>query len=252
MTGLALLVLAINLVVWGAHALVPWRFAREPEIRRRGWALIALPAVGLSIVVTAVSLRFAPDAAVAWRLHEIESRILPTLLLALAVGGAILGDLILAFGWRGFEPVAWRVLAALGALALAATTLASELVRIGWGPVPGTWALVGAAALRLPLALAAAEATIGAPRWLTPLAAVGLAGAVLLWPQPLVAALHSDRLTLYSALALLLAARFVPRRLRRPAAIAGVLLALLFLVRAGQVSESLGTHETIPAEALSP
>jgi len=251
-TWLSVLVLAINLTVWGAHALVPWRFAHEGEIRRRGWALLALPAAGLSIVATAVSLRFAPDAAIAWRLHEVEARVLPTLLLALALAGAFLGDLILAFGWRGFEPVAWRVLAVLGALALAAATLASELIRIGWGPIPTAWALLGAAALRLPLALAAAEAATGAPRWLTPCAGVGLAGAVFLWPEPLVAALAHDLPTLYSALVLLLVARFVPRRLRRPAAIAGVLLATLFLVRAGEVSQSLGTRETLPAEALSP
>lgn len=252
MTWLAASVLAVNLVVWGAHALVPWRFAAASEAKRRHWALVALPAAGLSIVVTAAGLRFAPDAAVAWHLHELDAGVLPTLLLALALAGAILGDLILAFGWRGFEPVAWRVLAVLGALALAAVTFASELVRIGWGPVPATWALVAAAALRLALALAAAEATIGPPTLVTPAAGFGLAAAVFLWPASLVAGLGADRLTLYSAVLLLLLARFVPARLRRPAAIAGLVLATLFLVRAGQVSEGLGVREVLPADSLSP
>jgi len=252
MTWIAALALAINLIVWGAHALVPWRFAAEEEARRRRWALAALPAAGLSVVVTAAALRVAPDAAVAWRLHDVEAGVLPTILLALALGGAILGDLILAIGWRGFEPVAWRVLAALGALALAAVTLASELVRIGWGPVPPTWALLGAAGLRLLLALAAAEAVLGPPTLMTSAGGLGLAGAVALWPTPLVAALGTDRLTLYSAVLLLLLARFVPRRLRRPTAVAGLVLAVLFLVRAGEVSQAQGARESLPADALAP
>ena len=252
MSPLSLAALALNLLVWGAHALVPWRLATAPEPSRRRWALVALPAVGASILVTAAGLRTAPDAAVAWRLHELESSVLPTLLLAVALVAVILGDLLLALGWRRLEPLAWRVLAGIGALALAAVTLGSELVRIGWGPVPPRGALLGAALLRLPLALAAAEAALGTPRLLTPIAGLGLAGAALLWPTPLLAALGADRATLYAAVLLLLLARFIPTRLRRPAAIAAVALAALFLARAGEVSQDLGLIEIVPSEALTP
>ncbi len=252
MSPLALAAVVLNLLVWGGHVLVPWRLASAAEASRRLWALVALPAVGVSILVTAASLRSAPDAAVAWRLHEIESGVLPALLLTLALAAAILGDLVLALGWRRFEPLAWRLLAGIGALALAAVTLGSELVRIGWGPVPQRGALLGAALLRLPLALAAAEVALNSPRFVTPAAGLGLAGAVALWPEPLLAALGADRATLYVAILLLLFARFLPARLRRPAAVAAVALAALFLARAGEVSQALGLTETVPAEALSP
>lgn len=252
MNPLSLAALVVNLLVWGAHALVPWRLATAPERSRSLWARVALPALGASILVTAAGLRAAPDAAAAWRLHELESSVLPTLLLAVVLVAAILGDLLLALGWRRLEPLAWRVLAGIGALALAAVTLASDLVRIGWGPVPPRGALLGAALLRVPLALAAAEAALGAPRFATPLAGLGLAGAALLWPPPLLDALGADRATLYAAVLLFLLARFFPVRLRRPAAIAAVVLAALFLARAGEVSQHLGLIEFVPSEALTP
>jgi len=245
-------VVALNLAVWGAHALLPWHLARAPERARRLWARLALPGVGLSVVATAAALRLAPDAAAAWRLHDLAGGELPTVALAVAAGATALADLLLALGWRQLEPAAWRLLAALGALALGAVTLAAELVRIGWGPVPSTAALLAAAALRLPLALAAAEATAGPPRLATPLAGLALGAAVALWPESLRDALGADRATLGAALILLLSARLVPARLRRPAAIAGVLLAALFLARAGEISQALGLTQTLPSEALTP
>lgn len=237
------LVLWLNLAVWGAHALLPFRLARGPEAARRLWALAALPAVGLSVVATALALSFDPDPAAAWRLHEVLRGSRPALVVALG-GIAVVGaDLIVALGWRRFEPAAWRATGALGALGLAAVTFGSELVRIGAGPVPGGLALLGAAALRAPLALAAAEAAAGRPRWAAPLAGATLPLAVALWPAALRAVLGADRLSLVAACLLLLAARWLPARLRRPAALAGVALAALLLARAGDLSQALGTVE---------
>jgi hypothetical protein len=241
--------LLVNLAVWGAHAVLPFRLAApigEAEPARRLWALAALPALGLSVVVTAGALRLDPEPATAWRLHELAAGSRPALFVAVAGATLALADALLALGWRRFEPAAWRVLGALGLLGLGAVTLASELVRLGWGPVPAPAALWAAAALRLPLALAAGEAFLPPTRWsrwLGPAAAAALTLAVALWPAPVRAALGADRLTLFAAAALLLLARLLPVRFRRVARVAGVALAALFLARAGALSHRLGLTE---------
>jgi hypothetical protein len=247
------LVLLLNLVVWGGHALLPFRLAAgAAEAERRLWALAALPAVGLSVVLTAVAVGLDPEPAVAWSLHDLATGSRPALVVAVAVAAVALADLIGWFSWRGFDATTWRLWGAVGGLGLAAVTSASELVRIGWGPVAGGAALAAAALLRAPLALAAAEIVAGAPRWATPLAGVALPAAVALWPPALRAALGADRLTLAAAVLMLLAARWLPARLRRPAGAAGVLLAAIFLARAGDLSQVLGTIERDSSGAGGP
>jgi hypothetical protein len=248
------LVLLLNLVVWGGHTLLPFRLAADSaaERERRLWALAALPALGLSVVLTAVAVGLDPEPAVAWSLHDLAAGSRPALAVAVAVAAVALADLLGLLGWRGFEATAWRLWGGVGALGLAAVTTASELVRIGWGPVGGGAALAAAALLRAPLALAAAEIVAGAPRWATPLAGLGLPAAVALWPAPLRAALGADRLTIAAAVLLLLAARWLPARLRRLAGAAGVLLAAIFLARAGHLSQVLGTIERSLAGAGGP
>lgn len=237
------LVLLINLAVWGAHALLPFRLARGGEAARGLWARVALPAAGLALTATAAALARHPDPAAAWGLHELLQGSRPALVVGLGLGATLLADLVGVLGWRRLEPAAWRVWGALGALGLASATIGSELVRIGAGPVPAVTALLGAALLRAPLALAAAETLAGAPRWAAPAAGATLPLAVLLWPEALRAVLGADRLTLAAAAALLVVARFLPERLRRPAAAAGILLAALFLARAGELSQALGAVE---------
>jgi hypothetical protein len=226
---------------------LPFRAAAAPaDGRRRLWALAALPALGASAVATAIALRSDPEPAAAWRLHDLFAGSRPALFVAVAGGTLLVGDALLALGWRRFEPAAWRVLGILGTLGLAAATLASELVRIGWGPVPAAAALWGAAALRLPLGLAAAELFVAPARWsrwIAPLAGISLAIAVELWPARLAASLGADRLTLDAAVALLVAARLVPARFRRAALGAGLALAALFLARAGHLSHTLGLSQ---------
>lgn len=237
------LVLLLNLAIWGAHALLPFRLARGGEAARRAWALAALPAVGLSVVATAAALTLDPDPAAAWGLHELLQGSRAALGVGLGTLAAALADLVGALGWRRFEPAAWRAWGALGALGLASVTFGSELVRIGAGPLAGWGAVALAAALRAPLALAAAEVLAGPPRWAAPAAGCALPAAVLLWPGALRAVLGADRLTLVAAVLMLVAARFLPERLRRLAALAGVVLAALFLARAGDLSQALGAVE---------
>lgn len=238
------LVLLVNLLVWGAHALLPFRLAENvAPAARRAWALAALPALGLSVVATALGLRLDAEPAVAWGLHELAAGSRSALVVALAVGAAALADLVGLAGWRRLEPAAWRAWGCVGGLGLVAVTWGSELMRIGWGPVAGLGAVLGAALLRLPLALAAAETLAGPPRWAAPLAGLALPAAVALWPRGLRAALGADLPTLAAAAVLLVAARWLPPRLRRAAAAAGVLLAVLLLDRAGAISQALGTVE---------
>lgn len=247
MTGLVLL---LNLLVWGAHAVMPFHLVQAPEPKRRAWAVAALPALGLSVVATAAALHLHPDPAVAWGLHELFRGSKPALALAIAGATLACADGLTALGWRQYEPAAWRALGVLGLLGLAAATYAAELVRIGWGPVPPFEALVLAAALRLPLALAAGELFAGGPRFAAPLAALGLPAAAALWPAALRAALAGDRPTLWAASLLLALARFVPVRLRRATLALGLAMAALWLARAGQLSDGLGQIERIPHPGL--
>ena len=98
----------------------------------------------------------------------------------------------------------------------------------------------------MPLALAAGEAASGPVRWLATLAGVALPFSLLGFAAPVRATLGADLLTLGAATLLLLVARFLPLSLRRPAALAGVLLAALFLDRTGDLSTALEPASTIP------
>lgn len=250
--GFVAAVLALNLLVFGAHAVVPFRLARA-EAPRRLWAYAAPAALFAALLATLAAVARRPDEAVAWGLTHPLTGSLPARLIAVAVAALVLGDLVVAAGWRRLEPAGWRALGALGALGVAAHGLGSELLRIGWGPAgPGLPLLFAAAALRLPLALAAGELVAGGPRLWTPLAGPALVAAARLWPAALRGGLAADRLTLAAAALLLLAAPFVPRRLRRAAGFAGLLLAVLFLARAGEVSRVLGTGERVAPELLAP
>lgn len=255
---LATVVVALNLFVWGAHARLPWALADAAadagttSARRRLWTLAALPALGLSVLATLVAVRAAPDAALAWRLTDPIGGALPARLLGIAAAALVLVDLVLLAGGPRLSAREWRLAGVFGLLALAAQTLASELVRIGWGPIPRPEALYAAAALRLPLALAAGELVAGRPRLWTTLAGPALIAAVLYWPAPLRRALGAEQRLLLAAALLLVAARWLPASLRRPAAAAGVGLAALLLARAGQLGAILGGGETLPEELLGP
>lgn len=245
-------VLILNLVVFGAHARLPFLLASASEGSRRAWALVAPPALLASLVATAATIFRRPDEAIAWGMTGPFARSMPARLLALTVLALLLADLVVALGWRRLERDGWRILGLLGALGCMAHALGADLMRIGWGPVGSLTVLLLGAALRLPLALAGAELLTGPPRRFTLVAGPALALAFATWPGALRHGLRADLPTLAAAVLLLTAARFTPPRLRRAAAIAGFLLAVLFLGRAGQQSSSLGQREILPASLLTP
>ncbi len=232
---LAYTVLTLNLFVWGMHALVPWRLAAAEPRWRRTWALGG-----------------TPDAAVAWGMTDPIDGALPARLVALAVVALALVDVVVMVGKERFGRFEWRLVGLFGLLGLAIATLGSELLRIGWGPIPRPSALWLALALRLPLALAAGELASGSARIWTLIAGPALAASVWLWPPTLRAHLGPDLLTLGAAVGLLVGARFLPERLGRAAGLAGVALAALFLTRAAVVGAILGGGENLPVDLLVP
>jgi hypothetical protein len=245
--------LAFNLVVYGAHAVAPFRLAGAEGDRRRLWTLAAPLALVASFIVTVAWVARRPDEAIVWGLTDPLTGSLPARLIAVAWVGLALGDLVAAAGWRRLEPAAWRVLGALGVLGALFHTLGSELLRTGAGPTGGSLAtLVAMVLLRLPLTLAAGELLTGGPRLWGPIAGPSLVAALWSWPAELRAALGADRITLLAAAALLLSARFVPASLRRVAGWAGFALATLFLARSAEVSRILGATERLPGILLAP
>lgn len=250
--ALSTAVSAFNLAVFGAHAFLPFWLAGGEERARRLWATLAPILLVAACVVTAWEIGRRPDEAIAWGLtHPIHGS-MAARLIAVALAAVALSDLLVLFTWKRLEPAAWRFHGALGVLTLLAQSLGAELLRIGWGPWTGTAAILAAAALRAPLALAATEVAVGAPRFWSAIAGPSLLVLALLWPSMLRRALAGDLVTLGAATLLLVAASFVPASLRRTAAISGILLALLFLASAAEKSRTLGGREQMHEYELEP
>lgn len=241
------LIMAWVLFAWGTQAAVPWRLPGAESRARRLWTFAAVPLLVLGTLAAFWYVESHPDAAIARDLFPLRSsrpgRALLVLLPALALAG-----LVTAAGWRRLEAAGWRIAAAFGLAFLAAASWASELVRAGEGPPSAPPVLAVLVACRLTLALAAGE--IAAPG--RPLLAVagGLALPTywLLLPVELAELLagKGQLFTLGAAAVLLVAARWVPPRLRRPALAGGILLAGLFLARAADLSQTLGTPTLSP------
>jgi hypothetical protein len=249
---LELAAVAVGLAVFGTHVVAPLRLAVGAPRLAAVWPRAALPALGLALVVAVLAVRLVPDAAVAWGMTGGGPGALVVRLFAITIAALVAVDLLALAGSDRLGPREWRLAAAIGALALLLQTVVAELLRIGWGPVPDYGPLAAAALLRLPLALAAGELVCGRPRWATTLAGPSLAAAVFFWPRPLLAALGGDLLTLAAAVALLVAARFLPGRLARFAGFAGVGLGAILLARSAVVSATLGTGDQLPYELLEP
>ncbi|MEO8196073.1 MAG: hypothetical protein ABI689_05080 [Thermoanaerobaculia bacterium] len=249
MTALAL---ALQWVILGLHVLVPWRLARlappaaagTPD-RRQLWAMVATPLLLAAALIGLFTIGARLDAALAWGLVWPPRSVaaLSLVFAGIAVGFA---DLLLFFGFRRLEPAGWRIAAGLGGFLLVAASVAGELLRLGRGPMTGLVGLAVTALCRVPLALAAGEASSGPVRGFAALAGVALPFSLLAFAAPLRAMLGADLLTLGAAVLLLLAARLLPPSLRRPAALIGVLLAALFLDRTGDLQAALEPPSTIP------
>jgi len=238
----------VTLAVLGAHATVPWRLARgaraapaPPPAAIRLWSLAALPLLLAAVALGGALAAARPQAALGAGWGEVAFtgaafRAAWVLLAALA-----LADAVAAVGWRRLEPAGWRLLAVFGLAALAASSLALELLRIGSGPATALPPVLLAAGCRALLALAASEALPPGRPWLAPLALPALAGYWLALPAPLAALLRAEGLhwTALAAGLLLAPAPWLPARLRRPALIAGLLLAALLLARATGLTATL-------------
>lgn len=253
MSLLGALLAAWNLVVFGLHVLAPWRLADGSEGRRRQWALAAPAALVAALLWSIVHVARQPDEAAAWGWGLPFGASPVSAFLLVAVGALLLTDLVVAAGWSRLEPAAWRTAAAIGIVGAAAHALGAELLRAGWGPAPASGVELSALiALRLILALAAAELALGSPRRWTPIAGPALLGILALWPHAQRAALRRETLTLLAAALLLVVARLVPPRWRRTTGALGLALALLFLERAAEVSRILGSGERLPDSLLAP
>ena len=253
------LTLALQWVILGMHVLVPWRLARlaattppspSPPLpgaadRRQLWALVATPLLLAASLAALYTVGARLDAALAWRLAW-PPRSLPALALVVAGAAVGLADLVLLAGFRKLEPAGWRIAAGLASALLLVASIDGELLRLGRGPAAGLAGLGVAAFCRIALALAAGEACSGPVRGFATLAGAVLPFTLLAFSSSVRASLGPDLLTLGAATLLLLSARFLPPSLRRPAALAGVLLAAVFLDRTGDLSAALEPGSTSP------
>lgn len=258
MTALAL---ALQLIVLGLHVVVPWRLARTASApaaqqgtpaaaptapdRRQLWALLATPLLLAAALAGLFSVRERIDAALAWGFSWPPTS-LPVLALVFAGFAVGCSDLVLFAGFRKLEPAGWRIAAGLALALLLAASVAGELLRLGRGPAVGLTGLFLAACGRAALAFAAGEASAGPVRHFAPLAGVALPISLLGFAAPVRASLGADLATLAAASVLLLAARFLPLSLRRPAALAGVLLAAFFLDRTSELQAALEPGSKLP------
>lgn len=256
------LAVALQWLILGLHVVVPWRLAREtappsgpdaggpgpgPTLseRRRLWALIATPLLLAAALAGLFTLGVRLDAALAWGISW-PPRSLAALVLIAASVGVGLSNLILFAGHEKLEPVGWRIAAALAVALLAASSFAGELLRLGRGPAAGLTGIAVGTVVRIALALAAGEAAAGRVRHFATAAGLALPFLLTAFAAPVRATLGADILTLGAATLLLLAARFLPASLRRAAAIAGILLAALFLERTGDLSMALEPGSKFP------
>jgi hypothetical protein len=161
-------------------------------------------------------------------------------MLFVALATALAADLLIAAGSERLAAPGWRLAALAGLLALGAYAIAAERLRTAFLPAAGPLAALAGPLATAALALATAQAITG-PRRAT--AVAGLLLPLHLLPLPgrlLTLAMESGALlTLGAASALLVAAPWVPARLRRPAALAGSLLAALFLAATERLAASL-------------
>lgn len=245
--------LFVALLAAGAHAAVPASLARPDAAAGRAlWARAALP-LGLALALGALlRVRLDPSPFLGAGLVPIGPSPVTTAALV-ALGTWVLVDLFVAFAHPRLEPVAWRFLAVVGGLGLAAWSAFEEAARIGSGPAVSLGDYLGATLARTTLGFATAALVFTRPgpslaRALGvagALAALGLWGLSSSWVRGALAE-AGDPLTLVAGAALLGLGPFLPPRFRRLSAVLGAVLLALFLARAGAVSEQLGLTSRVP------
>jgi hypothetical protein len=240
------------LLAWGAQAVAPWRLAAAAAERRRAWALALLPLLVTGALAAFALVQLEPDAALAQGLYPFGASGLGRGL-AVLFSALVLADSLLATGGRRLETAGWRIVSGFGLAFLLAATWTAELLRTGEGPASAPAAFLALVLLRVLLALGAAEAFAPGRPLLAAVAGLALPLYGLLLPAPLAHALgsHGQWLTLAAASLLLLAARWLPPALRRPALIGGALLAGLYLGQATRLSQGLA-QPLPPMQSLPP
>ncbi|MEM7050504.1 MAG: hypothetical protein AAF604_12635 [Acidobacteriota bacterium] len=233
-----ILALAITFVTFGGHVFGPWELARREPDERRSWTLLAIPLLLAAIMFAALQTAARPDALIAagWGTYRPTDAAVRALMVCLPI--LLLIDLTLLAGWRKLEPLGWRLAAAFGAITCLAVAVFQELLRSGEGPWTSLSDLAIASLARCSWMIAAGEILFSRrPRW-------ALAGAVAVplyftaLPSAIAEALLREGWWLSAAAAALLlaGARWLPERLRRPAAGAGLVLLILLLSRAAQLA----------------
>ncbi|HKV07021.1 MAG TPA: hypothetical protein VJ725_02715 [Thermoanaerobaculia bacterium] len=241
------LIMAWVLFAWGAQAAVPWRLPGQGPGARRFWAMASLPLLIGGVVAALFYVQAHPDAAIASGLYPLKAT-RPGRLLLVLLPALLLAGVVTALGWKKLEDAGWRIAAGFGLAFLAAASWAAELVRIGEGPESAPLPLALLVLCRLLLGLAAGE--IAAPGRPLFAVAAGLAFPLywLLLPANLANALTKSGalVTLGASALVLLTARWLPERLRRPALGAAILLAGLVLAQATMLSQTLASPTMLP------
>lgn len=243
---------AAMLLVFGAHVLVPARLATHTAARR-SWSVACLPALGFAAGAALAVIALRPELALAVGWGEATfARYLGRALVVL-IPALVLADLVVVVTWRRLEAPAWRILAGFALLPLALAAMTGELLHRG-ETATTLWPLLVGAAARCGVAVAVAEAVAPAPRsgrpWWSLAGGVGLpVHALSLAPGVAARLVDSGAvLTLGAGSLLLLAAPGLPRRLRRPAVGAGLLLAGLWMAQTAR----LALDAAIPTPPLPP
>ena len=112
MIALELAIAALNLGVFGAHVLMPWRLAEGEERARYRWALFAPLLLATSVVASLLALGLRTDAAITWGLTHPITGSTPARSISLVMAALALADLFTLFSWRRFDFRVWRALAA--------------------------------------------------------------------------------------------------------------------------------------------
>jgi hypothetical protein len=244
------LLLCVLLVSWGAQATVPWRLAgaagqsvgpgAAPAHHRRLWRFAALALVVTGLVAALALADRNPDATIAGHLVPLLSST-PGRLLALLASALLASALIAGLAGERLDANGLRLVAAIGLAACAAMAWAGELVRAGDGPASQLLPFALLAGCRLALTLAAGELLSPGRPLVAVAGGMALAAYLPLLPRELRGPLWGQglQLTCAAAALLLLAARWLPRPLRRLALAMGLLLAAILLAQAGRVSQAL-------------
>lgn len=240
--------LAMGLLVWGAHALVPWRLRGSQSTAvgpRRTWSLAALPLLlGLFLLTLLRVLRF-PDAALAARLDPLQDGGLTARVVLVLVVALFAVDLLLIVAGPKLEPAGWLLAAIFGAATLAAVSTAGELLRAGDGLASTPAMLALTAASRAAVAVACAELIApwsGGRPWFAAFGAIALPIWLVALPEPLFRELLADGAgwTAAAAVGLFCASLVLPGSWRRVSlALALLSCSLLFTLATARATNVL-------------